>query len=132
MMNDLNLQNVIHEEWIEYDQLPQMISACDVCLGGPFGNTGQANRVITGKTFQFLAMGKPTIIGKITNDYGFEDKLNCLLVDQGNENQLAAGILWCFENQDKLSTIGQNACALYKNNFSVETIKKDLQLILKA
>lgn len=70
----LKLKNVIHKERIDYEQLPHMISESDVCLGGPFGNTGQARRVISGKTCQFLAMGKPTVVGKIDVDYGFEDK----------------------------------------------------------
>lgn len=126
----LKLKNIIHKEWVDYEKLPRMISDSDVCLGGPFGNTDQARRVITGKTFQFLAMGKPVIVGEIEHDYGFRDKENCLLVKQGNEKNLAEAILWCFENQDKLSAIGSNGLKQYGNNFSIVCIRKILQEIL--
>jgi glycosyltransferase involved in cell wall biosynthesis len=125
----LKLKNVIHKERVDYEQLPSMISESDLCLGGPFGNTGQARRVVSGKTFQFLAMGKPTIVGKIDAYYGFEDKKNCLLVPQGNEKKLANTILWCFENQKKLGEIGQRGLELYRTKFSIDHIKEALQVI---
>lgn len=127
----LKLKNIIHKEWVDYEQLPSIISKSDLCLGGPFGNTGQASRVISGKTFQFLAMGKPTIVGKIKHDYGFRDKENCLLVSQENEKELADAILWCFENQKKLGEIGQKGLELYRNKFSIDCIKQSLQSIFK-
>jgi len=126
----LKLENIIHKEWVDYEQLPGMISESDLCLAGPFGNTGQAHRVISGKTFQFLAMGKPTVVGKINQDYGFRNKKNCLLVLQGNEGELAEAILWCSENQDKLPVIGNNGLKLYKNSFSTAHTRKILKEIL--
>ena len=130
MKKRLNLKNIIHKKWVPYEQLPDVIQKADVCLGGPFGNTGQAHRVITGKTFQFLATGKPVIVGKIEHDYGFRDKENCLLVSQGNEMNLAEAILWCSENQDRLSMIGSKGLELYRNNFSIDRIRKILQELL--
>lgn len=132
MKKRLNLENIIHKEWIEYKQLPRTILESDVCLGGPFGNTGQARRVISGKTFQFLAMGRPTVVGKIDEDYGFEDKKNCLLVSQGDGKELAKAILWCFENQERLDEIGQNGLELYEKIFSINSIKQSLQTIFKS
>jgi glycosyltransferase involved in cell wall biosynthesis len=46
---------------VSYAQLPREIAAADLCLGGPFGNTPKARRIIPGKTFQFLAMARPVI-----------------------------------------------------------------------
>ena len=132
MKKRLELKNIIHKEWVDYEQLPGMISESDLCLAGPFGNTGQAHRVISGKTFQFLAMGKPTVVGKINADYGFEDKKNCLLVPQGASKELAHSILWCFENQEKLTQIGQNGLDLYRNKFSRDHTKEALQVVFRS
>ncbi|MBW2560148.1 MAG: glycosyltransferase [Deltaproteobacteria bacterium] len=130
MKKRLDLNNIIHKKWVPYEQLPDMIQKADVCLGGPFGNTGQARRVITGKTFQSLAMGKPVIVGKTGHDYGFRDKKNCLLVSQGDKEELARAIRWCFENQDQLPVIGENGLQLYRERFSTDRTRKILQEIL--
>ena len=47
---------------VPYVQLPGEIAAADLCLGGPFGDTPKAQRIIPGKTFQFLAMARPTVV----------------------------------------------------------------------
>ncbi|HPQ42880.1 MAG TPA: glycosyltransferase [Syntrophales bacterium] len=131
MKKRLGLNNIIHKKWVPFEQLPDVIHQADVCLGGPFGNTGQACRVVTGKTFQSLAMGKTVIVGKIEHDYGFIDKDNCLLVSQGNERDLAGAILWCFENQDKLPVIGNKGLDLYRKIFSIACIEGILSALFR-
>ncbi len=125
------LTNIIHHEWIDYQQLPELIAQADLCLGGPFGNTGQARRVITGKTYQFLAMAKPTVIGEVegAQEY-FKDKDNCLLVPQGDAKALAEAIYWVYANQDKLPEIGANGRKLYQSHFSIERISYRLKDVL--
>jgi len=130
MRKKLNLKNVKHETRVGYDQLPRWINQTDLCLGGPFGNTGQARRVITGKTFQFLSMSKPTVVGKIDADYGFVDQENALVVNQGNGQALAEAILWAYENQEKLPTIGRRGKELYENQFSIDRVKEAFEDIL--
>lgn len=131
MEKGANFHNVQHKAWVEYEKLPRWIDQSDLCLGGPFGNTGQAHRVITGKTFQFLCMGKPTVIGKIDADYGFIDKENALLVHQGSGQALAEAILWAFENQDKLPEIGQRGRELYESKFAISRVKEAFQNIFR-
>jgi glycosyltransferase involved in cell wall biosynthesis len=127
--NRPSLPNVTHLGWVPYGELPDMIARADLCLGGPFGNTDQAQRVITGKTFQFLAMEKPVVIGRIMDNAGFEDRRNCLLVTQGDGEELARVILWCLENRDRLGDIGRNGRLLYDRLFSTECITRQLQAL---
>jgi len=124
------LHNVIHHSWVNLEELPRWIARADVCLGGPFGNTGQARRVVTGKTYQFLAMAKPTVVGKIDEDNGFRDKENCLLVPQGDGQALAEAIAWALANRERLKDMGKKARNLYLERFSIRCIKASLAPIL--
>ena len=125
------LTNIVHHKWVDYEQLPSLIAQADLCLGGPFGNTGQAKRVITGKTYQFLAMAKPTVVGELARvSKFFQDKDNCLLVPQGDAAALADAIYWAYENQTKLSAIATGGYELYQSFFSASRISQRLETIL--
>jgi len=127
-----NLPNFEYLHWIPFEKLPDYIRDADLCLGGPFGGTGQARRVIGGKTFQFLAMGKTTVIGKLDWDVGFRDKENCLLVDQADASQLEDAILWAYNNQGRLGEIGRKGRELYDRQFSNKEIAKKLKTIIEG
>lgn len=127
-----NLENISHIEWVEFKKLASLIAAADIGLGGPFGNTKQGLRVITGKTMQFLAMSKPVIIGNIPQDNGFLDKFNCLMIEQGDPDALANTIQWAFEHQPQLPQIGANGLKLYQDQFSIEQISKRLTGIFQT
>lgn len=126
----LRLSNITHVPWIPYQQLPTAIANADLCLGGPFGNTGQAQRIITGKTYQFLAMEKPTVVGTISPNPGFIDKQNCLLVPQANEQALAGAIRWAYNHQDALPAIAARGRAFYQENFSIQKVGQNLRHIV--
>ena len=131
MIKRLELNNVTHIDWVEYDELPQYIARADLGLGGPFGNTGQAGRVITGKTFQFLAMAKPVIVGLYNGDNdGFEDKVNCLQVSRGNPHDLANAIVWSLEHKASLKQIGQSGYELYMSRYSIAQISEKLKGVI--
>ncbi|MGA9347703.1 MAG: glycosyltransferase [Anaerolineae bacterium] len=62
VITDLSLTNVELVGWIPLGQLPEYIARASVCLGGHFSTVPKAARVISTKTFQFVAMRKPTIV----------------------------------------------------------------------
>jgi len=129
-----NITNVTHYSWIEFDTLKEYINKADLCLGGPFGNTKQSNIVITGKTFQFIASAKPTVIGfnKEVLKCGFLDKKNCLVVKQGNAQELADSILWAHKNRIQLKEIATNGRNLYEKRFSDQQITRSIEEIIKS
>jgi len=63
MIEKLDIKNVDLVGWIPLEQLPLYIARATICLGGHFSKVPKATRVISTKTFQFIAMRKPTIVG---------------------------------------------------------------------
>ena len=121
----LGVTRFTHREWVDFDELINtVIPNADICLGGPFGNTDQARRVITGKTSQCLALAKPTIIGAIDEDVGFVDKQNCLIIPQGNSEALAEALRWAYNHQEDLAMIGEQGRVTYAERLSIKVIGK--------
>lgn len=121
---------ITYMHWADYKELPEYIARADLCLGGPFGNTPQAKRVITGKTFQFLAMGKPVLIGENKENDLFKDKANCLIVKQGSARPITDAIGWALKNRAGLADIGRNGRKLFEEEFSEVVIAKKLSEII--
>lgn len=123
--------NYSHTSWVPFDQLlTDWIPRATLCLGGPFGDTPQARRVVTGKTSQCLALASPTIVGRIEGDYGFADKQNCLLVEQGNAESLTNSLRWCYRNKEMLPAIGKAGQRLYEETLSVSVIRDRLRSLI--
>lgn len=115
---EMKLKNIDHKPWVPYEQLPGYIADADLCLGGPFGGTPQANLVITGKTYQFLRMGKCTVIGRVDEEVGFRDKENCILVEQNSVDSLVRAVRWALKHRKSLDIIGAHGRKLYEKKFS--------------
>jgi len=62
-IQEKQLTNVELAAPVPIDQLPYEIQNSLICLGGHFGASAKACRVIPGKAFQMIAMGKPVIMG---------------------------------------------------------------------
>lgn len=58
---ELALDNVEFAPPVSQPQLAQEIAAADICLGGHFHHSCKAGRVVPGKIFQMLAVGRPII-----------------------------------------------------------------------
>jgi glycosyltransferase involved in cell wall biosynthesis len=121
------VKHYTYRAWVPFERLLQdEILSADLCLGGPFGGTPQARRVVTGKASQCLALGKATVIGRIEEDYGFVDRVNCLLVEQVDADALAMAIRWAHEHRAELPAIGQRGRALYAQRLSTRVIAERL------
>ena len=96
------LPNVTFDSPIPYETLPAAIAAADVCLAGPFGATAKAGRVVTGKTYQFLAMAKPTIVADTPpNRELLRSDVEACFVPSADPEALAAAILTLRDDLDK-------------------------------
>ena len=133
LLDELKPGNVVHDTWVDFDELQsEVIPGADLCLGGPFGGTPQARRVITGKAFQFLAQSKATVIGRVDEPVAFVDRRNCLLVEQGSPESLAAAFEWACAHRNELATIGRNGRLLFDKQFSVSALAAQVEPALRS
>lgn len=126
-------ERIRYQSWISYGELPTAIGNASVCLGGPFGKTKQANLVITGKTFQFLSMQRPVIIGNSAAAKGlFTDGKNALIVERGDAKSLAEKINWAYENKNDLWMIAKAGRSLFEEKFSNRELSKQLNQLITS
>ncbi len=123
---------ITYYPWIKHDKLIDYIADSDLCLGGPYGGTPQASRVITGKTYQFLASQRPVLIGKSKANQYFIDKVNSIIVKQSSVKDLVKKILWAKNNPKELTRISENGYKLYQEHYSNSVITKSLESIIQS
>lgn len=122
---------ISYHSYYVLEEVPAFARAANLCVGGPFGGTPQAQFVITTKTFQFLASALPVLIGRNKVNLAFEDKVNSLVVPQGDSKALIDAISWAYEHPKELVRVGKAGRKLYEQQFSQAIVGKRLQKLVK-
>lgn len=122
--------NIEYKKWVEFSELPKLMNEADVCLAGPFGDTYQSKYVITGKAYQYLAMGRPTVVGANKESNVFEDKKNALVVPEADVDALVEALQWADVHRAELEKIGRAGRELYDRKFSNKQLSHRLKGIL--
>lgn len=133
LIEKLNLKNIEFLDWVPYEKLSDRIVQADICLGGHFSDIDKAKRVISGKTFQFIAMKKPVIVGdNMANKELFIHKENIYMCKMANEKALAEAILELKNDEFLREKIAERGYQLYYKKCIPMQISKDLLNILKT
>jgi glycosyltransferase involved in cell wall biosynthesis len=126
-----HLANVRFLPAVPIKDLPAVIGQADICLGGPFGPGQKADRVITGKTFQMLAMAKPVIVSaNSANPELLTDRRDALFCKRMDPRELADAILHLAESPSMRTRIGENGYRSFKSKASLPIIEAQLKQIL--
>lgn len=134
LSKDLKIEDKIeYIDWIPFKKLPEIIHSADIVLGGHFGNSGKASRVVSNKTFQIIAARKPTIISDspASISAGFIDKHNAILCKTGNAIDLARAILELKNNPELREKIANGGYELFKQKYSTQKIGAKMKEILR-
>jgi glycosyltransferase involved in cell wall biosynthesis len=132
LAKDLATTNVEFVDWIPYHQLPMAIARASICLGGHFSAVGKAQRVIAGKTYQFLAMAKPTIVGdNPANRELFTHKKNVYMCRMADEKALAAAIVALKDDQRLREQIAAEGFRLVTSTLNTQKLGKSLLSIIE-
>jgi len=127
----LNLTNVEFVPPVPYADLPGEIAAADLCLGGPFGDTPKAGRIIPGKIFQFLSMAKPVVAGDTQgNRELLRDGHDALLAPVAEPRALADAIIRLQRDPDLAQTLAANGHGTYRRRASEAVVGRELESII--
>jgi len=131
LAREMGVGNLTFVDWLPYRELPQQIAAADLCLGGHFSDIEKAKRVIAGKTYQFLAMRKPVVVGDCPgNRELLTDRESALFVAMADPGALAAGILELKADASLRERIAEGGYRVFRERGSVEAIGAALKRAL--
>lgn len=125
--------NVRFIDWLPFEALPGEMARADVCLGGHFSDIEKAGRVIAGKTFQFIAMKKPVIVGDCPgNRELFSDRHNALFVRVADADSLAHAILELKNDADLRGRIARAGYETFMKFGATGVLAEELRDIIPA
>jgi glycosyltransferase involved in cell wall biosynthesis len=125
--------NVRFIDWLPFEALPGEIAQADCCLGGHFSAIEKAKRVIAGKTFQFIAMKKPVIVGDCPgNRELFSDRQNALFVKMADADSLAHAILELKKDATLRGRIAEAGYETFLKFGATGALTKELRAIIDS
>lgn len=132
LSQELNLSNIEFLDNVPLQQLPEVISTADICLGGHFGDSDKALRVIAGKTFQDIAMGKPTIVGDTpANKELLTHEYDAWFSTPHDPEALANSIITLAGDEALRAEIGNHAHQTFKEKASLEVLVPKFKTIIE-
>jgi glycosyltransferase involved in cell wall biosynthesis len=131
LVRELDVRNITFLPPVPLEALPAHIQEATICLGGHFGASAKAGRVIAGKTFQCIAMGKPTIVGdNIANHELLRHGHDAWFCRMNNPEALADAILHLIDDPELCLRLGNNAHQTFMEYASIQALSFQLQDIV--
>jgi len=120
----LGCTNIEFIDWIPYEELPLYIARASVCLGGQFSDSSKAQSVISTKTYQFLAMARPTIVGDgPANAEIFTHGEHVYMCKMADARSLADAILALQADAELSQKIAQGGFLHFSERYSLARIR---------
>lgn len=127
----LNLSNVTFWPPCTPSQLADAIAAADLCLGGHFGASDKAQRVVPGKIYQMLAVGRAVIAADAPgNRELLVHGANAYLTPPADPDALAVAILTLHRDPALRSLLATGGHVCYRDHASEVVITTKLQSIV--
>jgi glycosyltransferase involved in cell wall biosynthesis len=131
--DQLQLSNLEFAPSIPFAQLPREIALSTVCLGGHFGATAKAGRVIAGKTYQFMAMAKPVILGdNPANRELFQHGRDAYFCPPNEPEALATAICDLYRQPELRQTLANNAFQLFQERLNWRVLGGQLRAVVEG
>ena len=132
LSTELGLRNIVFQPPVPLDQLKTWISHAAVCLCGHFSDVKKAYRVIPGKIYPCMAMGKALIAGdNPANREILTHGKDAWMCEMSNPDELAKAILLLLNSPDLRKSLGETARSTYLNTVSNQKLMGDLTNIFQ-
>ena len=133
LAENMGVRNIEFVDSIPYQDLPLEIAQADLCLGGHFSDVEKAARVIACKTYQFIAMKKPVIVGDCpANRELFSHGENAYFVAMADPDSLAEAIVQLRDDVQLRERVAEKGYATFIEHCTRDAIGKQLQSVLQA
>lgn len=137
LTQELAVKNIEFIGWIPYSEFYQRISSeiaqADVCLGGHFSNINKGKRVIAEKTFEFIAMRRPVIVGdNSANRELFKHKESAFFVRHADPKAIADGIVELKEDGRLRKSIADSGYTTFLECCTPEVIGAQIKEIIEG
>lgn len=127
----MNLKNVEFIPPMSIQNIANEIANSDLCLGGHFGSSEKAGRVIPSKIYQILAMSKPLIAAATpANLELLSHNETAYLCNSNDPEGLAAAIEFLESDNRHREWLAQQGYLLFKKTCSEAIITKQLEAIV--
>lgn len=126
------LRNVNFYPPVSINEIPDFIDKSSIVLGGHFGSSEKAQRVIPGKIYQALAMQKAIIASDTPANRGLlTHEVNAILIPPNDPDALAAAILFLKKNKNLTEEISINGRLLFQERCTIQANIPLMDTILK-
>lgn len=131
LVKETSTNNIEFIQPVPLIKLPIEIAAADICLGGHFGLSSKAGRVIPGKVYQILAMARPLIAGDTpANRDLLTHGESAHLSTPGDAEELADSIMRLHNDPKYRERLALAGRSLYEKKCSESIIKRQLQELI--
>lgn len=131
LASSLGLENLRFVPFLPQAALADEIAHATICLGGHFGTSEKAGRVVPSKIYQLLAMAKPVIAGDApANRSLLHPDRHAVFCRLGDPRSLADAILHLRAHPDRCRAMAQRGRELYLEACSEKVITANLRNIV--
>ncbi|MEN8202210.1 MAG: glycosyltransferase family 4 protein [Bacteroidota bacterium] len=111
--------------WVDYRELPHEIDRSDLCFFTPPADREEIHNTIATKIYQYMARGKPVIVGSARYMKTFVEKYKIgLTVDEQQPESFADAIRKLYRNPALSGQMSDNALKVINTFYWEETIKE--------
>ena len=133
LAGQLQLNNLEFIPFLPLERLPGELTAADIVLGGHFGSSEKAGRVVPGKVYQILAMARPLVAGDTpANRDLLVHSQHAYLCPPCAPAALAEAILTLHRNPGLRDRLAVNGRTLYETACSEAVITQQLKSLVEA